>query len=377
MNQALEVAKSGQTAVVFMDNDFSIDLITTDSFSKEKPFYQIWDFSKPEVIENFALTLTDGQVIANSIPTIELASKIERLYQLYLLILENLGEYSLDGASKSILSAACKVVFTKPNQTFYDLYQFIADYDVRKKHLKALELKDHPLLTDYELGLLQALNKRERVSKPFERGTASIKIEKVETGETDLSVAGSLLRRFNLIFRDFRIKTLLSNKPTIDYNLSQLFKPGKLTIFYFPRLKYTPEIRDCLTLLLTLNLQLIQESQSTPLNPVHVIYDEIFQTPCSLKLLTRSLNDFSQLNLCPTITLLTSEHGSKFLDNVLPYRPEYTLLSKPDYATLYHLKLSHLRYSIEELNWGRFNSLHLTPQSTEKDVVLKEISALH
>lgn len=196
-----------------------------------------------------------------------------------------------------------------------------------------------------------------------------------EAHQTSAMSNVSILARFNPIFRDFRVKTLLSNTPSSAYHLSQVFEPGKLTVFYFPRLKYTAEVRDLLTSLLTFNLQLIQETKRTSSRPMHLMYDEIFQTPQTLKLLTRSLNDFTRSNLYVTTTLFDYERNPKFLKALLPYQPEFILLSKPNFYTLNMLNFRHLWDAVESLNWGRFQALRLSAETAE--VVLNQIPALN
>ena len=354
VQHALNVAKSGQSAVLFVDNDYLLDLIAKANSSVQSVPCDIWDFSSSEVLEHFALTLNVEQAAETSISILDTASTIDRLYQLYLAILQDSNEYSLNDGSKALLAAACKVVFTKPNQTFYQLYQFLNDDDIRKAYLENVSLDNSPLLNAHELDLLNGLSAGHR---------------------TSVMSNLSILARFNPVFRDFRVKTLLSNMPSSTYHLSQVFEPGKLTVFYFPRLKYTAEVRDLLTSLLTFNLQLIQETKRTSSRPMHLMYDEIFQTPKTLKLLTRSLNHFSRSNFYVTITLFDYNYASKFLDALLPYQPEFIFLTKPKSYTLYSLNLEHMKPAVKALNWDRFQSLRLNAGTTA--VVLNQIPALN
>lgn len=329
----VEAVQNGESAILFTcEKEFSSYLNTNQSVFNHIEL-EVLDFSAVDLYEKYALSLIPDLISKPYTNDLLLAGHIEQLYQSFLLLLEKVKDQTLRNDSRFVLNLACKAVFATPGKSFYHLYQFLTNQDIRQACVETLTKTDYPLLTEKERDVLLSLDTSYRHLK-----------------NNDGAI--QLIERMSSLFDDFRLKTLLSNAASTDPNMKRLTKNKGLTVVYLPFESFSQASQDTFTLLLTLQFQLLHQATSD--QPLILAYEELYRLGSTVKYLKNTLHDFSRLNIRIFLTQHFYRQANHFLDELLAYPGEGIFFggaASDDLAYLRHyhslLKASDLKnYSL-------------------------------
>ena len=347
-------------------NIFIFDYIKNAELTKEitnglpQDMYEIWDFSDPEFSNSFSLSYPEAYWEWKQ-DDFQIRYDIsDRIKDHIALLLEALNEgkaLNLSAQMERTLGAVAKAVFVHKDETLYNFYQVLTDYDVRKKYIqKGIDDKNangESILDQDDINELERLNETERV-----RDKTGEWLE-LETGGTNVRMIESIANRMYVFFKNNRIKKIAKNPVTDKYSLYRIFEEGKIVMVRTPQSVFSEEIRASIASFLTLKIWLIKEAgkfkginDETPMptkeNPkrllkdmycTHLIYDEIHQIKPTLSFLATKIKEFRKFRVCPMLTSHNlDDFGRENLQNFESCQPSYMFLTTPHKKSLEHIE---------------------------------------
>lgn len=344
-------------------NVFIFDYIKNAELTKEitgglpESMYEVWDFSDEAFASTFSLsypevywewTQEDFQM------RYDIADKIKDHISKLLEALNEGKALGLTAQMERTLGAVAKAVFVHKEQTLYQFYQVLTDYDVRKQYI-AKGLADRnaegiSILDDDDIAELERLNETQRVKNP-DTG----EWEEIDTGETNTRMIESIANRMYVFFKNNRIKRIAKNPVTDKYSLFRIFKEHKMVMVRTPQSYFSEEIRSSIVSFLTLKIWLVKEAGKIegvddetpapcPENPdrqlkdkycTHLIYDEVHQIKPALRFLSSKIKEFRKFRICPMVTSHNLEDfGKENLQNFESCQPTYMFLTTPHQKSL-------------------------------------------
>lgn len=381
-------------------NVFVFDYIKNAELTKEitqalpEDKYEVWDFSEAHFANTFSLSYPeaywdwkqdDFQV------RYDIADRIKDHISMLLEALNAGKSLGLSAPMERTLGAVAKAVFVHKDQTLYQFYQVLLDYDVREAYIKRgiedRNAQGESILDEDDIYELKRLNETKTVKDPETKET-----EIVETGETNLRMVEPIANRMYVFFKNNRIKKIAKNEVTDDYSLYRIFEEGKMVMVRIPQSIFSEEVRSSIVSFLTLKIWLVKEAgkfkgidDETPMptkeNPkrllkdmycTHLIYDEVHQIKPTLSFLAIKIKEFRKFRVCPMVTSHNLEDfGRENLQNFESCQPTYMLLTTPHKKSLEYIEDKLRPLDIKDLlKLPRNYSVNVVSSETENYVFI-------
>ncbi|HEY5588912.1 MAG TPA: ATP-binding protein, partial [Candidatus Paceibacterota bacterium] len=175
------------------------------------------------------------------------------------------------------LSAASNITMLDANASLRDVIRCLERPEVRHKYIDAIPNEYREILED-EIAALLELDERSGKGENAGEviGTKFSKIEHIE-------------HRVNLLKKDLKLKVMFNKSTENNINLVKAMEDGKIVLFKIPQSEFpSPYAKNILvTYLLTKiwSVAIARGDMHEQPKRMHIIVDEIFQAPTSMKLL--------------------------------------------------------------------------------------------
>lgn len=235
----------------------------------------VLDLSKQEDLQGFGyneLKITDEMSAYDSLRIANLKAQ----QTLGLIDSINVDE-PLTSNMRTILSSASNVVFSGGYTSIRDVVNCLQDHTKRCMYISKLDDEKKEMLTD-EILLLQSLNEVNKNGEII--GTRTSKIEYI-------------LSRINLLKEDFKLKYMFNKSTKNNIDLFELMEEGKIVIIKMPQSEFPSKmVKNVMVTYWLTKIWAVTEIRgkmySQP-HRTHLVVDEIFQAPTSMKLLEFNL----------------------------------------------------------------------------------------
>ncbi len=349
---------------------FIFDIIKQCEFTKEveesldPSAYVVWDFSKADFYNHFSFNYCElyrDYEEDNFMKRQVIASYIQKQIVNFLDAM-NANAQPLTPKMKRYLESVAQIVFVHKDQTLNDFMKVLSDYETRQKYLRKCEnvrnSEGYLLVPEDIIRDVRALDKQEKIVD--ENG------EEDFVWTTDETKVDAILTRLHVLKSDPRVRRMLENPVTEDYDLQSIILDPKVVMIRVPQQKnavtgeygYSEEIRSMITAFITFKLWLIKEAlgcegdeeelvenllgeqvKRKDLHVVHMMYDEVHQIPQTIEMLAVHLKEFRKFRLGAIFTCHGITNFSKSAQEALQQiGTAYLLLSPTEHETVDKLK---------------------------------------
>ena len=248
---------------------------------------------------------------------------------------------TLTDAMIRYLYSACLVTFIRPNATLQDVFDVLRE---PKKRAEAIEYaKSTNCIDDYNIYYnLEQLDKYVEVSEIIGEDDKGKPIKKKFTVlENNNQAIVGINNRITKLEKVPYIKKMLSQKPKQNENFLEMIEKGMSIVISIPQHDFkSKKIRDMIMSYYMSRLWLAVQSRkdNENANPCHIIVDEVYTVPASIKLLEENVTEFRRHRL----GLFTScHHILQFGDTLTSFkgaRSSFVLLQSTTKETYSALK---------------------------------------
>ena len=215
---------------------------------------------------------------------------------------------TLTDAMIRYLYSACLVTFIKPYATLQDVFDVLRE--PQKRH-KAIEYAKHSgcINDDGIYYNLEQLDKYVEVSETvgYDEKGKPIKEKHTYLENNNQAIVG-IINRITKLEKVPYVKKMLGQKPNPDENFLKFIEQGKTIVISVPQFDFKSKgIRDMIASYYVSRVWLAIQSRKNneEANPCHLIFDEVYTVPATIKLLEDSITQFRRHRL----GLLTSCHS--------------------------------------------------------------------
>lgn len=324
------------------------------------------DLSNPDMIQSLCY---NEFKITSDMSAYEISS-ISRKQTNNLLKIVNIingDDKELSPKMRKYLGAAARIAFCFPNSCMKDVLNILQFHEIRYKYINKLseELKDRLKDSILSLNELDELNKKGEVT-----GTKEIKIE-------------GILDRIDLMRENIIIDEMLSKTPENNIDFVKAMEEHKVILIRMRDKDFDDDISiDILTSFFLQKIWAALKIRGTMHNlpdRVTVLIDEIFQTPCAQKILSKNFVQSAKFGLKYVLTLhylqQLSQDAQKAMRNA---NASYMLIAGIDENAFSSFRSDFEKegYEVEDLlNLERYHSLNLVATSKGKKAFITRLPA--
>lgn len=343
---------------------FIFDIIKQCEFTKEVEAslepgtYKVWDFSKEDFYNHFSFNYCElyrDYEEENYMKRQIVATLIQKQIVRFLDAM-NENAQPLTPKMTRYLENVAQIVFVHKNQTLNNFIQALSDYDKRQYYINLCE--SAPVKPNGERLISNDIIKDVKTLDKLDEDTG-------EWGTDEVKIDG-ILTRLHILRSDPRVRRMLENPITEDYDLQDVILNPKIVMVRVPQQKnsytgeygYSEEIRAMITAFITFKLWLIKESlggegdedelvenplgemvKRKDLHVVHMIYDEVHQFSQTIEMLGVHLKEFRKFRLGAVFTCHGITNFSASVQKELSkLGAAYLLLSPTEHETVDALK---------------------------------------
>ena len=235
----------------------------------------VLDLSKQEDLQGFGyneLKITDDMSAYESLKIANLKSQ----QTINLIDSINLDE-PLTSNMRTLVSASANVVFSGGYTSIRDVVNCLQDHRKRRRYITELSYDKRDMLED-EINTLCSLDDLNKNGEVI--GTRTNKIEYI-------------MSRINLLKEDFKLKYMFNKSTDNNLDLFEAMENGKIVIIKMPQAEFPNKmVKNVMVTYWLTKIWAVTEKRGQMYpqpHRTHVVVDEIFQAPTSLKLLEYNL----------------------------------------------------------------------------------------
>lgn len=313
------------------------------------------DLSNPKHVQSLAYNELKIKKDMNKDEILKVARR-KTNFILQLVNTMNVDEKQLAPKMRKYLGAASRIAFCNPNTSFKDILRILQNHIYRNKFINSLS---EELKLELEESIL-SLNELDDYSKETKDKPSVI------CGTKDNKIEG-IIDRIDLLRENLVIDSMLSKDPKDNIDFIEAMEQGKVILIRMRDTDFDDEASiDILTTFFIQKIWIATKERGT----MHklprrctVLIDEIFQSPTSQKILTKTFVQSAKFGLKYVLTLHYMDQLSKEAQAALKNsNASYMLISGVDKKALEALEeeFNIHGYCIDDLlNLKQYNSLNL------------------
>ena len=336
-NFAVQASGKGDSVIVF---DFIRNCELSEGIAKHIPNAIRIDLSKHDNLP--ALAYPEIQPGGDPWERLKVANMLARQTEY---LINSLVPEKMTPRMTRYLDAACKVVYIHPGATVQDVINVLTNWKSRNEFIRKAKYSGCFSEDDTEIVDLDSLHEREENGRII--GTRETKIE-------------GILDRLTVLQKDLFLRVML--KVNVDYsqNFCSWMDEGRTILIQMPEHTFTnKQVKDTIVTYFMSRVWLAALQRKTT-RIVHVITDEIHQTPTAASLIANTITEARKFGIDFYFTIHYLRQFRDLHDAVRSAGASYMLLAGTEKENLLALEQEIAPFTVAEgLNLKPFHSLNI------------------